>query len=183
MLSRKWYWLVPALVVAGIANLVWGIVRLESEVEAMQRAVMPGSASIALPEGDTTLYFERTSSLNGEAYEVTGSLNVRCRVTDPAGKPVSIERPRSSVTYALGRYAGSNMFDLHVDTAGTYQLACEAPSPFVFAVGRGVGTRIVDAVLGSMLAFGLGVAAFAVVFVRRRSLRRTAQLGGAAAGP
>lgn len=180
MTSRKWYWLLPALVAAGIANLVFQLASMESDVEGMQRAVMPGSASIALPAGDTTLYLERTSWLNGEVYEVTGSVQVRCRVTDPAGAPVSIERPMSSVSYTTGRYVGVGMFDLHVAAAGTYQLTCEAPSRLVLAVGRGVGTRILVAVLGTFLGLGLGVAAFVVVLVRRSNQRRNAGLARAA---
>lgn len=180
MTSRKWYGLAPALVAAGFANLVLGLVWMSSDVEAMQRAVMPGSAEIALPAGDTTLYLERTSFLNGEVDEATGSVQVRCGVTDPAGAAVSIERPMASVSYTTGRHAGVNMFDLHVPTAGTYRLTCEAPSRVVLAVGRGVGTRIVVAVLGMFLGLGLGVAAFAVVLVRRMNQRRNAELGQAA---
>lgn len=182
MTSRKWYWLVPALAVAGIAHLVFEITWLGSDVEAMQRVVMPGSASIELPAGDTTLYFERTSLLSGEVYEVTGSVQVRCRVTGPAGEPVPMVRPTSSVRYQFNRYAGVNMFDLQVDAAGTYLLTCEAPSRFVFAAGRGVGTRIVVAVIGMLVIVGLGVASFFVVRARRRSQRRAAELGRAPIG-
>jgi hypothetical protein len=180
MTSRKWYWLAPALMVVGVAHLAHQITRLKSDVEGLQRAVMPGSASIALPSGDTTLYFERRSIVRGELFDVTGPMELRCSVTDPAGTAVSIEHPTSSVSYQVGRYAGANMFDLHVDVAGTYLLTCEAPSRFVMAVGSGIGTRIVVGVLGLLLAVALGGIAFVVVRTRRRSQRRSVELARAA---
>lgn len=179
MMSRKWYWLAPALVVVGIAHLALELTWLKSDVEGLQRAVMPGSAPIALPSGDTTLYLERRSIVRGELYDVTGPMQLRCRVTDPAGTAVSIEHPISSVSYQVGGYAGANMFDLHVDTAGTYLLTCAAPSRFVVAVGRGVGTRIVVGVIGVLLAGVLGVVAFVYVRVRRSSQRRIVELARA----
>jgi hypothetical protein len=180
MTSKKWYWLAGGLVLAGIASGAAGCRELISKIDGLHRVVMPARAEIALPAGDTTLYTEQRSIVDGKVYEITGDLQFRCGIADPTGKPVPLQHPSSSTRYSFGDHAGRNTFDLHAETAGTYVLTCEAPSPFVIAIGSGIGTQIVIAVLGGLIPTLLGVLTFVLVLVRRRKQRWAERLRPAA---
>lgn len=177
MTSKKLYWVAAALVVVGIGIAVDGCRDLLSQIDGMRRVVMPGKAEIALPAGDTTLYSEQRSIVNGKVYELAKDFQFRCGAADATGAPIALEHPTSSVRYAFGDHAGHNAFDLHVATAGTYVLQCEAPNEFVIAIGSGVGTRIVVmTVVGGLVPTLLGVLTFVLVLVFRRKQQRAARL-------
>jgi len=183
-ISKRWYWVPVALVLAGIALgaiLPVGLARLASKVESLHRVVMPGRVELALPAGKTTLYVEQKSRVDGEVYEVAEHFNFRCGVSDLTGKPIALEKSSSSVEYTVRDYAGSSAFDLHPDAAGTYVLSCKAPHPFVIAVGGGVGTPIVPSLLGVMILVPLGVCAYIVVLVLRILGRRLDRISGSGA--
>jgi hypothetical protein len=175
MTSKKLYGVAAALVVVGIGIAVGGCRELRSQIDGMRRVVMPGKAEIALPAGDTTLYFEHRSIVNGKVYELAKDSQFRCGAADATGAPVALEHPTSSVRYAFGDHAGRNAFDLHIVTAGTYALQCEAPNEFVIAIGSGVGTRIAMTVVGGLVPTLLGVLTFVLVLVFRRRQQRAAR--------
>lgn len=181
MTSKNWYFVAGVLVLAGIAIAVVGFGRLVSKVEGLQRVGMPGKAEIVLPAGETTLYAEQRSIVDGKTYETAEGVEFRCGVRDPAGKEIALERPSSTVSYGFASYAGRNTFDLRVETAGTYVLLCDAPSQFAMAIGSGVGTLIVIAVVGGLVPVLLGVLTFFIVLVKRRRQKRAAHRAQATA--
>jgi hypothetical protein len=143
----------------------------------MRRVVMPGKVQIVLPAGRTTLYGERRSIVDGKVYR-TEELGYRCRALDPAGREVPLATS-PSVSYEVGGYEGSADIDLDIPAAGTYVVECEGPSPFVIAIGQGIGTWIVLRIAGTV-PVGLGVLAFLIVWIRRiRQQRRAARSAGA----
>src|SRR5690606_7781943 len=135
MTSRVWYLLAAGLILTAISIAGTGIRRFFSTVEGMHRVVMPGQAEIVLPEGPSTLYVEHSSIVDGKAYVIGEDLSFRCALTGPGGEELAITPSPSRVTYATGSYAGRNAFNVGVPAAGTYVLACEAPDPFVMAIG------------------------------------------------
>jgi hypothetical protein len=173
MMSKKWYWVGALLVVAGIGSAVGGCRAVKAKVESLQRVVMPARAEIALPAGDSTLYTEQRSIVDGKVYETSGEFRFSCRASDPGGGKVALENASSSVTYGLGDFGGHNTFDLHVETAGTYVRECQGPRTFVIAVGSGVGTRIVFAVVAGLVPVLLGVLVLILTLVLR-VMRRSA---------
>jgi hypothetical protein len=165
--SRVWYLVAGGLLMIGVAIAATGISQSISTVEAMYRVVMPGRAEIVLPAGGTTLYAESRSVVDGKAYAVDGEPDFHCGIADPAGKALPLERASSKVTYSFGGYQGRNVFDVDVAVAGTYVLSCEGPRPFTLAIGRGVGTWIVVAVVGGLVPAGLAVLVFLIVLIKR----------------
>lgn len=171
MTSRIWYVVAGGFIATAAAIATIGFTNMVSTVEGMLRVQMPGRAEITLPAGPSTLYAESRSKLDGKAYELVEDFNFRCGVTDPQGTQVPIELATSKVTYSIPGYAGRNAFDVTVAAPGTYVLVCEAPQPFVMAVGRGVGTWIVIAVVALVPAI-FGVIALVVVWLKRRVQKR-----------
>jgi hypothetical protein len=182
VMSKVWYLVAAALILPGISLAVMGFSLLSSTIADMHRVVMPGKAELTLPAGRTTLYAEERSIVDGKAYGMAEGVSFRCGVTDAAGNAMALASSSSNVSYSIGDYAGRNTFDLELGQPGTYVLACEAPSPFVIAIGRGVGAWIVVATVGGIVGcFGL-ILGLAVLLVRRSQQRRRAA-GGAAQGP
>ena len=182
MTSKAWYIVAAGLVLSGITFGVVGCSQFISTVEGMHRVAMPGKAEIVLPAGPSTLYAESKSVIDGKAYAAAEGLGFRCAVTHPDGKAVPFEKSAGSVTYSIGDYAGHNAFDIRIETAGTYVLECEAPSPFAMAIGRGVGTWIVVALVGALVPAALGVITFILVLVLRSGQKKRAAAAGTGAG-
>jgi hypothetical protein len=146
---------------------------LSSTVKDMHRVVMPGKAELMLPAGRTMLYVERRSIVDGKAYSQPEEQSFRCGVTDVAGNDIQLASASSNVSYSIGDHAGRSAFDLQLGQPGTYVLACEAPGPFVIAIGQGAGAWIVVAIIGGLTTLG-GVILFLVVLLLRRGQQRRA---------
>jgi hypothetical protein len=143
-----------------------------STIEGMQRVVMPGKAKITLSVGTSTLYAEQRSIVDGKSYEVPGAFRYRCGLEETQRK-FTFEQATGKITYSIGDYAGQNAWDIDVPDAGDYLLVCESEQPFVMAVGRGVGSAIVVAVIG-LVPFLLGLAVVIYIFALRRKRLRAA---------
>jgi hypothetical protein len=122
-----------------------------STMEGMQRVQMPGSASITLPVGPSTLYAESARDVP-----------VECTI---AG--LVLRAPSSSVRYSLAGHRGRKVYDVDVALGGRYELVCRGEQPFEIAIGAGVGAWIVIAVLAVLPLLG-GIALVIVTAVRRR---------------
>lgn len=137
-----------AFAVAGLA-----LTTAISTMKGMQRVPMPGTAQISLPAGPSTLYVE-------------GSVG-RFECSAPG---LVLEKPTARVQYSLAGYSGHNAFDVQVGSGGAYALTCSGGSPYVIAIGAGVGAWIVIAVL-AVIPFLGGLALVIVTAVRRRRIR------------
>lgn len=170
MRSTLGYKIAILLAVLGIAVAAYGFVQLNSKLKSMQRFVMPGTTTLELAAGSTTLWLESRSVVDGTAYESSGSLDYRCAI-EPH-ESATIHATSSNVSYSIGSYNGHSAFDLEITTAGSYKLTCETSgdSRFVIALGDGIGTSIVFGVLGFLVAGAAAVLAI-VTFVRRRRNR------------
>jgi hypothetical protein len=169
--SRIWYVVAAGFVATAAAIAMIGFTNMVSTIEGMLRVPMPGRAEIMLPGGPSTLYVETRSKLDGKVYETAEAFDFRCGVTDAQGKPVELQTSSSSVKYSIVGYTGRNAFDVDVANPGTFALACESQSAFVMAVGRGVGTWLVIAIVALVPALA-GVVGLVVVFLRRRAQKR-----------
>lgn len=183
--SKVWYILAAGLMATAVAIAATAFSQWRSTIEDMPRVVVPGRSEIVLPPGDTTLYAESRSIVNGKAYVLDGAIDFRCGITSASGAQVPIEKPTSQVHYGIGGYEGQNVFDVHAEVGGTYVLECagDAQKPFVLAIGRGVGTWIVVGLVGGLVPGMLAVAVFVVVLVKRSRQRRRARAQAAAIAP
>lgn len=141
-----------ACAVAGLA-----LTTAISTMKGMQRVPMPGRAEISLPAGPSTLYVE-------------GDVG-RFECSAPG---LVLEKPTANVSYSLAGYHGHNAFDVQVGSGGRFELVCTGGSPFVIAVGAGVGAWIVITVL-AVIPFLGGLALVIVTAVRRGRARRLAR--------
>jgi hypothetical protein len=183
--SKVWYILAAGLMTTAVAIAATAFGQWRSTIEEMPRVVVPGRSEIVLPPGDTTLYAESRSLVNGKAYVLDGAIDFRCGIKSASGTPVPIEKPTSQVSYGLGGYEGRNVFDVHAETGGTYVLECEgdAQKPFVLAIGRGVGTWIVVGLVGGIVPGMLAVVVFVIVLVKRSRQKRRARAQAAMIAP
>ncbi len=134
-----------------VAGLAFGVAI--STMKGMQRVDMPGSAQITLPDGPSTLYVEG----NVGRFE--------CSIGG-----LVLQKPTAHVSYSLAGYHGHNAFDVQVARGGRYELTCTGATPFVIAIGAGVGAWIVIAVL-AVIPFLGGLALVIVTAIRRRRAR------------
>jgi hypothetical protein len=177
--SRYGYLFGGALVLIAVAIIVIAFTTAVSTIEGMQRVAMPGRAELVLPIGPSTLYIEGDSKIgdrviaNGHSVDV-----VDCELESPPGVGnVELMRPNASVSYTAGGYRGHNGFDVNVATGGTYQLTCKSAevSEFAVAVGAGIGSWMVIAVLAFIPGVA-GIVLLVVTIVRRyRAARRIAE--------
>lgn len=169
-------YVVGAVVMAGgcgasVGGSLW---RVMSEVEDMQRVVVPGSHDLELQSRTYTIYWESRSVVDGTAYMNPGQATVRCQLGTPAGEPVSIRGASVDKTYTFGSsYQGESLFEFDIDRPGTYRLSCEmlgeSSSQGVLAIGQGMAIgSIVLGLLGGMVAFGLGLFIILRTHMRRR---------------
>jgi hypothetical protein len=165
-----WYLIGVGLIISAITMSVIAFSSMKNTIAGMQRVVMPGKATITLSIGTSTLYAEQRSLVDGKAYEVDAAFKYRCGLDEKARK-LKFEEADGKVTYSIGDYAGHNAWDITVDDAGDYTLVCESEKPFVIAVGRGVGSAIVVAIIG-LVPFLIGLAVIIVVHFKRRRQRK-----------
>lgn len=180
--GRNGYALSAALVVAGIAVGVVGVLRLVDSVESMPRAVMPGAATIELPAGDSAVFVETSSVIDGVVMSSDDPGPLRCLIEGVADDPVMVV-PRREVSYAIGSYEGRLAFDIEGARAGAHRVSCESSGGrFVLAFATGpmasIGNRLVVVMLSALLLAFAGLTLGGVVVYRRSTARAAgARLG------
>jgi hypothetical protein len=167
-MSAGWYGVVFGLFGTAIAIALTGFNQSNETVTGMQRRLMPGKHEIALAAGRTTLYFEERSEIDGRVIEAPPSLELHCTMTDEAGRQARIETPASDLRYEVERYRGHSALDVQINAPGTYALACQGPTPFVLALGGGIGAWRVVAIVGGIVPAIAGLLLAALVTIKRR---------------
>ncbi|MDQ3336346.1 MAG: hypothetical protein M4D80_14350 [Myxococcota bacterium] len=167
---RTWYLLGAGLMLSSVTMAIVSFGSMMNTIEGMHRIVVPATATITLPPGTSTLYAEQRSVVDGKTYEVDGEFRYRCGIDEKTRK-VTFGKATGKVTYSIGDYAGHNAWDIDVVEAGDYVLVCESDKPFVMALGRGIGSAIVVAVVG-LVPFTIGLAGIVAVYLKRRKQLR-----------
>jgi hypothetical protein len=180
--SSLGYWLAAMLAFAGVAiAIAWfvsGITGIGSAVDDLARVPIPGTQTMALEEGKNAIYYESDA---GEDARVP-----RLKITLApvgGGRPVVIGPHGGDVTYSTGGHAGRSIAGFTLEEAGSYAITVTsrtenvAPEA-VLAVGKGVGGRIVRAIVGAIAFFfgGLLLCGLTIILTARR---RASARGGA----
>lgn len=165
-----WYLIGAGLIISAITMSVIAFSSMKNTIAGMQRVVMPGKATITLSVGTSTLYAEQRSRVAGKSYEIDAAFKYRCGIDEKARK-LELKPASGKVTYSIGDYAGHDAWDITVEDAGEYTLVCESEKTFVMAVGRGVGSAIVVAIIGLVPCL-VGLAIIIVVHLKRRRQRK-----------
>ncbi len=163
---RTWYLIGVGLMISAVAMASVTFGSMLNTVEGMHRVVVPGTHTITLPPGISTLYAEQRSVVDGKTYDVDGAFRYRCGI-DEKQRKVTFAQATGKVTYSIGDYAGHNAWDIDVVESGDYTLVCESEKQFVMAVGRGVGSAIVVAIV-ALVPFIGGVVFILIVYLKRR---------------
>lgn len=175
------YWIGGAVSVAAVAGailwLVTGLVGFANAVDDLQRVPVPGGAVLELGSGRHAVYYESSA---GEQARIP-PLRIVLRPVD-GGPAVTVGAYSGSVTYSIGGHAGRSLAGFAIASPGRYRLAVAGPSArssgAVLAVGRGLGGRLVRAIVGAIVIFlgGTLLGGAMVVFTSTRRSR-------AASGP
>jgi hypothetical protein len=171
--SRAWYLigLVPLAIGLGIGAL--SFLHMIDDIKQMPRVVVPGEHAIELAGGDYIVFGESDSVVDGTAYHAE-HFSVRCHLTGASAEPIELHSTAASTHYAIGGFSGTSMFTFTLPSMESVTLACTTDQDVkaVLAIGRGIGVRVVLAVL-SLLGGILGtVLAMIVVYRRRKRLAR-----------
>jgi hypothetical protein len=171
---RRWlYLLALAPLVAGVvASWATGFGGLNHTIQSMRRYLVPGEHAVALTRGPYTVFYERTSLIDGEL--VAGPERVaglHCAVLDPDGQPLPIVTDGVAGSYQLEPYQGASLFAFDAERTGTYTLRCAVEGDSAPRVALALGSTLAPAVLKAVgLPFGglmLSVIVFMLVFVLR----------------
>ena len=174
-----------ALALAGVALfayfLVQGIFHL---TDSLTQIVVPGQAQLSLNTPATyTIFLEQQSVVEGRIYSTTESVDgLKCTVTSRSeNQQIPLRRPGMSITYNLNGRSGRSVFAFTVKSSGQYDLFCNYPldakgPQTVIAVGSGVGEKLTETVLRSLLSMfgGMGSGGLVIAFVvmKRNSARK-----------
>ncbi|HEX6387790.1 MAG TPA: hypothetical protein VFZ89_00030 [Solirubrobacteraceae bacterium] len=173
--SRAGYWaggaLIAVAVLGAIAWFVVGMVRFGDAVDDLQRVSIPGSADVTLTAGRKSIYYEGPGGSDAEVPPLHISVAAL-----PGGAPVAVGGHSGSVSYSISGHAGRSIAGFRAPRDGRYRVSADAtygaPGVAQLAVGRGLGNRLVRAIVGAIVIFfaggGLGAAVLARTSARRR---------------
>jgi hypothetical protein len=182
--GRVWYLIPLLMVIGGVAWLVLGVASFTHQIDDMARVTVPPGGTVSLSHsGDYTVYYEA----KGASSRALPSFEVVIRPTSPSqGKP-SLTSYGHDLTYDFGSHEGRAVLNLHVASAGQYQVA--APSaPRVaggsdLAFGPDLTAGVVGAIVGGILLLGAGIVVWLILLivriVRKSSMRKAASTIGA----
>lgn len=192
-----WYWIAGALVAAGLAWLVGGVMygftSLVRQIDDFQRVPLPGQGEVIFTEaGDYVLYYEEIGSTGDGSFGVSvdtaggpggipSSFRARIVPTDDRGK-VQITDFEGRLTYNLAGHAGQAVGSFRIDDPGRYRLQTwlEDGRPATVALGRGLGGAIVTMIVIPLVGAAILVPAGAGVAVSAGIERSRAQRTSAA---
>jgi hypothetical protein len=194
--SGWWYLLGAGLLVLGPAvTVLIGVSRVQSRVEAMPRALMPGTLLADLEPGEYALYREENSIVEGRSVTSTPAFGLSCGVqAEAGGRMVPIVTSSTSTSYTVGSYSGRTIGSFEVVEAGGYRIDCELALPsgmpvggfeprVVLAVGSGVTGAILTLVGAAFASALVGLIALLVVRSKRKKWKRAQEQQPPAAAP
>ena len=161
--STLGYWLAGlvglAAVAGAIAWFVLGFTGLGDRVDDLERVPIPGSAVVTLEQGKNAVYYEGRGD---------PSLQIRLRALD--GIDVVVGPHGGDVTYDVNGHSGRSVAGFTLERSGDYELSVDGPRG-VLAVGKGVGGRIVSAILGGLGIFFGGLLLCGVLIILTAATR------------
>jgi hypothetical protein len=147
--------------------------QLERVIADLPRVQSPATLHVVLDSGSTSIIWEVRSQVDGQDVDSGDVAGIRCRMSGPGGKPVTLGGAGYSLAYDLGPYRGTIAFSADLPADGEYELSCEGDDgePVVAVIGDGLVMPMIATFvlvwLPVAICFGLG----ALVFVKRRRRR------------
>ena len=174
-----------ALALAGVGLFAYFLVHgLFHLTDSLTQVVVPGQAQLSLNAPATyTIFLEEQSVVDGRIYSTTESVDgLKCTVTTQSeNQQITMLRPGMSITYNAHGRSGRSVLAFPVKVAGQYTLFCNYPQDArgpqtVVAVGTGVGEKLTQTVLWSLISMfggmGSGALVIALVIMKRRAAEK-----------
>jgi hypothetical protein len=174
-----------ALALAGVGLFAYFLVHgLFHLTDSLTQVVVPGQAQLSLNAPATyTIFLEEQSVVDGRIYSNTESVvGLKCTVTSQSeNQQIPMRRPGMSITYNVNGRSGRSVLAFPVKVAGQYVLFCNYPQDTrgpqtVVAIGTGVGEKLTQTVLGSLISMfggmGSGALVIALVIMKRRAAEK-----------
>ena len=161
--------------------LIHGIFHL---TDSLTQVVVPGQAELSLNGPATyTIFLEEQSVVDGRIYSTTESVDgLKCTVTAKSdNQQIPLRQPGMSITYNVNGRSGRSVFAFPVKVAERYELFCNYPQDTkgpqtVIAVGSGVGEKLSQTVLWSLISMfggmGSGALVIALIIMKRRAAEK-----------
>jgi hypothetical protein len=172
--GRIWYVLTLAVLVAGIAWLVVGLVSVASAIDGLQRVPVPGHGTVSLTNsGGYTIYYEGPGARTGSI----SPFHVNVVPASPGAAVASLTQYGSSVTYNFGSRNGRAVLSLQIKHPGRFAVTTTGTEPpnADIAIGAGIGSSIVKALLPAIPLIILGFGASLLLFIFRTVRKRRVQ--------
>lgn len=178
-ISRGWYFLSLAAVIAGFAAMgAFMVPRIMNIGDGLIQVVAPTDIQLTLAEpGHYTIFHESESVVDGEVFSSRFISGLRVVLTSvETGEQVPLPMSSAAMTYSFGSRTGSAVFSFDIDKPGNYRLAASyedgAKVPrVVLAVGHDFMGALTSIILGALgMAFGGFIAGgvIAAVIWRKR---------------
>jgi hypothetical protein len=180
--GRVWYLAALAVALGGVAWLAFGLISINSQINAFPRAPLPAGGAVTLNHGGGyVVYYEGAGAASG----LIPSFHVQI-VPASASAAVdshSLQPYTASVTYTFGSHQGRAVLTLQVTRPGRF-LVEPSGAPAVaggsdLAFGSSIAGGIVSAVLVSIALILIGTAGAVVLFIIRLTRTRRARAQGA----
>jgi hypothetical protein len=168
--------LAVAFVAAIVAVVVFGAIEAFGSSDRYGNVPIPGRATLDLPEGDITVYYQEDVEL-GENETLDPPTDIRLGVRHEDGGP-SLELDRGGISNEVSGGFGTRVSvgDLDVPAAGDYEVAVgptsEARNDPAIVFGDDLFEGFFDAVPLGLLVLAAGLVVAAILFVLTYARRR-----------
>jgi hypothetical protein len=164
--GRIWYLVALAVLVAGIAWLVFGIASVVSTIDGLQRVPLPSGGTVRLTHsGGYTIYYEGPGAQSGNF----SFFQIRIAPATPGAGVASLAHYGATVTYSIGSHEGRAVLSLRVTRPGSYVVTTSgnAPANADLAFGGSIGGGIVSALLPAIPLIIVGFVSGLILFILR----------------
>jgi len=175
--GRIWYLVALAVLAAGVAWLVFGVMSVVGTIDDLQRVPLPEGGIVRLTHsGGYIAYYEGPGARNGDI----PFFHVRIAPASPGAAVVSLAHYGSTVTYNIGSHDGRAVLSLRVTRAGSYVVTTSgaAPSNADLAFGGSIGSGIVSALLPAIPLMIVGFLSGLLLFILRLAGKRSRRAYG-----
>jgi len=177
--GRVWYLAALAVLLAGVAWMVLGLISVSHQVDSFPRVPLPAGGTVVLDHsGGYVVYYEGPGASRGQVPR----FHVR---VSPAAPPAAVGTLRpyaSSVTYSFGRHQGRAVLTLQVVHPRRFLVeptgAPTEPGGSDLAFGSSIAGRVVGTVLPSSGLIVLGIIGAIVLAIIRITRVRRARAQG-----
>jgi hypothetical protein len=165
-----------AVLAAGIAWLIYGLLSVAATIDDLQRVSLPGGGTVNLTHsGGYTIYYEGPGAQSG----TIAPFHINIAPASPGAAVASLSRYGATVTYDIGSHHGRAVLSLQVTRPGRFTVTVTGtPSPGAdLAFGGSLSSGIVSSLVPAIPLIILGFIGTLILFIVRVARKRSPQSG------